>query len=136
MGDLSKNFDTTEFACKCGCGFNTISLKLVQKLQNLREAWGFPIVVNSGCRCFEHNRSISGSRNSYHLNGMGSDITVGSISQIVEEKGLDKAFVMLEFKNFCWTEFDGNGIIFYPAKKIVHVDVRGYRYQPFPDLSS
>lgn len=135
MGDLSENFDTTEFTCKCGCGFDTISHKLVNRLQDLREAWGFPILVKSGCRCFKHNHSVGGSRNSYHLNGMGSDITPVSITEVAEVTGWDKSIVMSKFNEFCWKEFDGNGIIFYPIKRIVHVDVRGYRYQPFPDLT-
>ena len=28
MGDLTKNFSRSEFACKCGCGFDDIDLVL------------------------------------------------------------------------------------------------------------
>ena len=36
MGDLTDNFSRSEFACKCGCGADAISLDLVERLQLLR----------------------------------------------------------------------------------------------------
>lgn len=48
-------------------------------LDPLREAWGGPIVVNSGYRSRELNIAIGGAPNSHHLQGMAADITVGSL---------------------------------------------------------
>ena len=45
MGDLTKNFNRFEFACKCGCGFDDIDLKVVQALQKLRDKLDKPIHV-------------------------------------------------------------------------------------------
>lgn len=137
MGDLSQNFDSTEFACHCGCGYSTPSYRLIDNLQELRDHWGYPITVRSGCRCYNHNNSDSvlGSRNSYHLNGMGADITLQDILVVGQARNWEIGQVMQEFHILCRDVFDGNGIIFYPVKKFVHVDVRGYRYLPVPVTS-
>lgn len=47
-------------------------------LDPLREAYGNPIIVNSGYRCPELNRVVGGARNSQHTKGEAVDITVGS----------------------------------------------------------
>lgn len=134
MGDLSENFDTTEFTCKCGCGYAFPSDRLIVYLQEMRDKWGYPITVNSGCRCPVHNSdpAVNGSRNSYHLNGMGADITPKDHELVAEENEWELKEVMRRFYRLAKNVFDGNGIIFYPGRKFVHVDVRGYRYLPFP----
>jgi len=71
---LSPNFTREEFSCKCSCGFNGISILLVEKLQELREELGGPIRVNSGCRCIVHNESLGGVSDSSHLSGLAADI--------------------------------------------------------------
>lgn len=137
MGNLSQNFDSSEFACFCKCGYATPSYKLIDKLQSLRDKWGHPIGIRSGCRCPDHNSSkeVGGARNSYHLNGMGADITPITLILIAKENGQGTGQVMREFHALCKDVFDGNGVIFYPVKKFVHVDVRGYRYLPIPVTS-
>lgn len=76
MGDLTANFSRKEFACKCGCGFDDVSLELVAVLQDLREHFGLPIVINSACRCEEHNERVGGSKGSKHKEGIAADIVV------------------------------------------------------------
>jgi len=76
QGDITRNFSRREFACKCGCGFDDISLKLVEKLQKVRDLCGFPLTVNSGCRCELHNKRVGGRVNSAHLTGKAVDIAV------------------------------------------------------------
>lgn len=73
MGDLSENFSRYEFACKCGCGFDTVDAEQLRLLQDLRE-WAGPTKVNSGCRCVKHNKDEGGGENSLHLFGRASDI--------------------------------------------------------------
>jgi len=73
MGDLTKNFSRSEFACKCGCGFDTVDIVLINELQRLRDVLG-PIKINSACRCKEHNESVGGSKKSQHLLGRAADI--------------------------------------------------------------
>jgi len=74
LDPLTKNFDRHEFACKCNCGFDDISLLLVEKLQQLREVLGRPVKVTSGCRCAPHNRGVGGASESAHLGGFAADI--------------------------------------------------------------
>jgi len=49
-------------------------------LQPLRDAWGYPITVNSGFRCKSLNKAVGGSPSSDHLHGRAADITTGSRS--------------------------------------------------------
>jgi uncharacterized protein YcbK (DUF882 family) len=74
MGDLSRHFSRHEFACKCGCGFNAVSPKLIDLLQTIRGYIGVPMTVTSGCRCEEHNAYVGGVRDSQHLYGRAADI--------------------------------------------------------------
>ena len=47
-------------------------------LDPLREAWGRPIMVNSGYRCPELNHIVGGTPTSQHQRGEAADITVGA----------------------------------------------------------
>ncbi len=47
-------------------------------LDPLREAWGNPIVVNSGYRCPKLNKAVGGAPHSQHMKGQAADITTGS----------------------------------------------------------
>jgi len=73
MGDLSRNFSRKEFACKCGCGFDTVDAELINVMQmNVRDRFG-KILVPSGCRCYTHNIKSGGSKSSQHLKGKACD---------------------------------------------------------------
>jgi len=67
MGDLTKNFSWSEFACKCGCGAKLISPYLVETLQEIRAIYGKPIKINSAVRCEKHNKDEDGAEDSEHL---------------------------------------------------------------------
>lgn len=95
MGNLSKNFNREEFECSCGCGFNTVDYELVNVLEDVREKFGKPITINSGCRCDDYNRSIGGAYESKHKYGIAADIVVGDTDADVvyfylEDKYKDK----------------------------------------------
>lgn len=74
MAKLSKNFDSSEFACKCGCGYDTPNPELIRMLQAARDLYGKPMRITSGCRCIKHNRNVGGTANSAHISGMAVDI--------------------------------------------------------------
>lgn len=76
MGDISKNFSRSEFACKCGCGQDTVDVELVEILERLRQHWDYPITINSGNRCEAYNKEIGGSEKSQHVKGRAADIVV------------------------------------------------------------
>lgn len=71
---MAKYFKPKEFACKCGCGFQSMKPSFVEKLDYARGRANVPFVVNSGARCTAHNASedVGGKENSEHLaNGEG-----------------------------------------------------------------
>lgn len=76
---LSKNFSRQEFACRCGCGFDTVDAGLINALQQVREYFNKRVVITSGCRCMTHNESVGGSRMSQHLIGRAADIIVQDV---------------------------------------------------------
>ena len=82
MGDLSTNFSRKEFACNCGCGFDTVSEKLVKALQTLRDIVGKPIIITSACRCEKQNKNVGGKKDSQHLLGTAADIQVDGMSTL------------------------------------------------------
>lgn len=79
MGDLSRNFSRSEFACP-HCGEVEIDPLLVATLQRIRDKAG-PVVVTSGYRCPVHNEAVGGVRNSQHIYGRAADIYVPGMSQ-------------------------------------------------------
>jgi len=88
-----KYFTRQEFACKCGCGFNTINFKLVQKLEYIRETIAKPLKINSGCRCEAYNKKVGGKTDSAHTKGNAADIVInGGVMRY--------AFLLLALKVF------------------------------------
>jgi len=75
----SRYFKRSEFACKCGCGFDTIDYALVRLLEKIREHFDQPVTINSGCRCEARNRMVDGKPGSFHLKGRAADIMVKNI---------------------------------------------------------
>ena len=72
----SKNFAFAEFGCGCGkCQYTgglQISMQLVEKIQKLRTAYGWPLHINSAIRCEKHNKSVDGRPGSMHLPAQGA----------------------------------------------------------------
>ena len=80
MGDISQNFSRSEFACQCGCGFDTVDTQLIKLLEKIREHFKKPIQINSGCRCAKHNIAVgSTSSKSQHLFGRAADIFIMAV---------------------------------------------------------
>lgn len=81
MGNLTTNFSRSEFACGCGCGFDTVDAELLGALERIRDFFGAPVAVTSACRCPAHNAAIKppGSENSQHLSGRAADIKVKDV---------------------------------------------------------
>jgi uncharacterized protein YcbK (DUF882 family) len=75
----SPHFTRAEFCCSCGCGFDTVDAELLNCLEYIREHFGEPVTINSGCRCPDYNAEVGGSENSQHLYGRAADISVKDI---------------------------------------------------------
>jgi uncharacterized protein YcbK (DUF882 family) len=82
MGDLTNNFSRTEFACQCGCGFDTVDHETVTVMQLLRNDLSahfrreVRIEITSGCRCAPHNAAIGGAPHSQHIVARACDFKV------------------------------------------------------------
>lgn len=109
------HFSPREMACRCcgelykGDGPLPEELMLfLDGLEEVRERWGRPMVVNSGHRCRVHNAAVGGTAESRHLE-IAADIAVpeeeqARFAKIAEEAG-----------------FTGIGV--YPARGFVHIDM-------------
>jgi len=85
MKRVSRHFGRHEFACLCGCGFDTVDVELLEILENIRQQLNAPVTINSGCRCRTHNLEVEGSKKSQHLRGRAADIKVhGVLPQAVQ----------------------------------------------------
>jgi uncharacterized protein YcbK (DUF882 family) len=115
MGDLSKNFDRSEFACRgdnC-CGHSApIDPDLIAALQLLRDRIARPLTITSGFRCNRHNAAVGGADNSLHTLGMAADVIPP------ENMSPEQMAVIAEEID----RFKNGGIGIYP--KWVHLDVR------------
>ena len=80
MSQLSYHFHRDEFACKCGCGFNTVDSELITVLETIRAQFKKPVVITSGCRCFKHNTKSGGSDNSQHIYGRAADFKIEGVA--------------------------------------------------------
>lgn len=79
---LSTNFKVSEFICKgdgC-CSSVRIDEKLVEYLQNIRDHFNKPVIINSGYRCKTHNKEVGGSSKSRHMEGMAADIRIKNVA--------------------------------------------------------
>ncbi|MDE5583872.1 MAG: hypothetical protein K2J08_09220 [Ruminococcus sp.] len=73
---LTKHFNISEFRCKCGGTHDTIlNPELPEKLEKLFKALNCSkIIINSGYRCANHDRTVGGSGSGYHVYGNATDI--------------------------------------------------------------
>jgi uncharacterized protein YcbK (DUF882 family) len=76
---ISAHFSRAEFACNCGCGFDTVDVDTLAVVEAVRAHFGNPVVVNSGCRCPEYNSQVGGAPNSQHTLGRAADIRVQGV---------------------------------------------------------
>lgn len=112
---LNQHFKRSEFACQCGCGFDTVDTELLDILTFVREYFDSPTRITSGCRCPDHNRKVGGALKSFHQYGVAADIQVSGISPREVYEALCENFPGVY------------GIMEYSGW--VHVDARSYEYR-------
>lgn len=76
MGDISEHFSRSEFACKDGCGFDTVDTETLAVVEGVRTHFNVPVHIDSGCRCLAYNEKVGGERHSQHMLGRAADIQV------------------------------------------------------------
>ena len=77
---LSPDFRVREFACRDGSDKILVDLRLVHVLQQIRDHFGRPVIINSAYRTKEYNSKIGGAKASQHCLGTAADITVKGVS--------------------------------------------------------
>lgn len=108
---LSKNFELSEFACKC-CGQtpdpNDHEFRyFVSILQEVRDLCKFPLKIVSGYRCEKHNKKVGGVKDSSHLKGIAVDIEItndysrliliqSALEVNIKRIGISKTFIHLD----------------------------------------
>ena len=105
------NFSRQEMSCKCGCNSEGIQPALMDKLQELRTAYGKPMRITSGYRCPKHPVEASKSVPGAHALGLAADIGVqGAEAHKVLELALKHGF-------------SGIGVQQKGSGRFIHVDV-------------
>lgn len=97
MEQLSKNFNRSEFMCKCGCGLSKPSNSIVLMAQFVRDYFNQPVTITSGTRCYIHNTNVGGTKTSQHLvkdDGFSHaiDVQVKGVESVIVYKVLCKYF--------------------------------------------
>lgn len=109
-------FDTKEFESRDGkpSPFQyVVHIGLIDKLNEIREAFDKPILINCGYRSPEHNAAVGGVSNSQHLKGTAADIRPKDLSDLPR------------LEEICERLNPNGGVGLYNT--FVHIDVRGSR---------
>lgn len=116
------NFKVREFACKDGSDIIRVSRNLVRMLQQIREHFSQPVIINSGYRTIAYNSKVGGAKASYHLKGQAADIQVSGIAPIkvaafaeslgVLGIGLYASFTHIDtrIQRYYWVNASGNSV--------------------------
>lgn len=114
---VSKNFKVKEFESKDGSDKVLIDTRLVDYLQMIRSHFGQPLIITSGYRSPAYNKSIGGTNNSYHVQGMAADIQVRNVNPVIVGMYAQTIGV------------GGIGLYAYVSNGFVHVDTRPQQYR-------
>lgn len=115
VGDISRSFNRCDFACPCGCGFDTVDVELVKVLQKAWDYFDNPMIIIAGTFCMRYSEKIEGTMFSQHTKAKAADIRIRNIS-------LDNLYCYLDTKYpHCY------GIGIYTVKNFIHFDVRHIR---------
>lgn len=77
---IAANFQLREFQCKDGSYQVVLKRDLLEKLQQLRDLAGKPVIITSGYRNPAYNLKVGGSPTSRHLRGEAADIQIPGLS--------------------------------------------------------
>ncbi len=110
-------FDAKELASRDGAaspyGPMHVRPELLHLLNRIRRSFGKPIIVNSAYRSPEHNKTVGGVENSFHVQGLAADIRPESLDDLND------------FQDLCLDLNLDGGVGLYDT--FVHVDARGVK---------
>lgn len=101
---LSPHFRLAEFASRDGADKVLVDDDLVSLLEQIREAAGGAVTINSAYRSPAHNAAVGGVSNSQHVYGRAADIVVAGASPLlvgqIAEHYLDRRGGIGVYKSF------------------------------------
>lgn len=102
---------------------NNLTQLVDNVLDPLREAFGKPIIVNSGYRCPELNKAVGGAKTSQHVKGLAADITAGNIFKnkelfILAQKLKLPFDQLIDEKGYKWIHISHSQ---KPRKQVLHL---------------
>lgn len=107
---ISQFFSEEEFKCRCGKNCDAkIDPYFVLRLDEVRRAFGRPLLITSGVRCKPHNIKIGGAPESKHLLGIAADIYCENASD---------RYTLIQIAQKL--NFNGIGV----AHNFIHLDIR------------
>jgi len=118
---ITKNFNVSEFKCKCGKVHNIkLSTELVNKLQQMTDLVGADyVIITSGHRCSTHDRNVGGSGTGPHVDGYAADCKFVKNNKAISTKLLSCVAQDMGF----------NGIAnITNTYEYIHLDMKGRRY--------
>lgn len=93
-----KGYTRSEYACKCGCGFDTVDYELDMVMDDIRQHFNQRVFINRGCSCVKHNDAIqleynphyvAGTSDSQHIYAKACDFRVENVHEDEVVKYLD-----------------------------------------------
>ena len=112
---LTEHFMYSEFVCPCCDQMKIVPgvFKHMALLEHMRQFLDFPMVINSGYRCPDHNKSVGGTARSWHLL-FATDV-----------RPEDGDMRDLRFMYRMALELDFGGIGYYETRGLfIHLDMR------------
>lgn len=111
MGDVGTYFNRSEFACKCGCGFEAVDKQLLELLTTIRSHYEKQLHISSACRCLSHNRAVGSKDTSQHVRGLAADFYINRVSPLELFEWIDSNIALDKYGLGVYNDF-------------VHLDVR------------
>lgn len=147
MGDITPNFDKSEFQCP-HCSEVKINKDFVERLEILHRKMNAKcVIISSGYRCPDHSVAVGGYRNDAHVLGFGADLAVykqdgnpyssATVCRIAEQIGfggigiIDNVFVHLDsrdcnpFTNNHWFGNERTGETYKTFQDMPHEEIQG-----------
>ena len=103
-----KNFSPAEIACR-GTGQMKLVPEALDKLQELRDRLGKPLIVRSAYRSPEHNKAVGGAKASKHMEGTAFDIAMANHDPVAFEAAARTVGFL--------------GFGYYPRSGFMHIDL-------------
>jgi uncharacterized protein YcbK (DUF882 family) len=98
---VTEHFLYSDFVCPCCDTIKIIPAfyRQTAMLEHMRIELGFPIFINSGYRCPNHNREVGGASRSWHLL-FATDIRPGDDAGIQHTEALQALYTLAEEMGF------------------------------------